>query len=869
MLLPLDIAEIHGAISLAYKVIEIGWSDAHNANRQYNEFREDIEALINILSNLADIIRRAQLSFPHSARPSTATSRGATQVLGNFKGVLDDCVILLEQKGSFGTQQGPVRNFQWFLLVKDDIQILRDRIAVCNIKLSLALRCLEVERQDGTTQLLWGLADFFDQRISELENFIRAGEQPERTLDIPHTIRSYLLAIITSRYGELGAILVDQAIDEIVFYLDRATQSHKRRQATQSSPADRAIRLYNIFRAFSLLQTTKEAVPRVTVDDFQTYFPRLGMTLQRFLKKLGERIFAAYVAFIHEVGQMPTESEIWAIVEAESGVWDEHRQWKPKQQQGNDPRRGARLLKIRLQDLNAAQQSLEIYQHNSENPRHLTAIVAEGNRDLVHQFDLGTLQLAPNEDTFATGSDRYSVSLNPSQNGQQPGLNLVFQSRGGLFTFQQCITGFKVVDDFSGTRVETQRAGLVVGGEHRAEMSRIQLWSSTTPSSGRAIPPELLGEPKRTLRNLPGNSSRAPILPQLDSFSTLTLSQPIDNSPITTPSSSTPSFEGQQAPFGSSFPRTQGVTMTRATGELRTGSGGPNTYWQSQVNDNTRNGGTASWQPRLNESPGNRTSGRSWDTRPGATSPVSPSSPVRMNRNSGSRWDQPAQRSPPQHQPPPTLVTRLNRRASMAMSLLSLSSGDSQAQSIMSSNLVQVDNKGTLGCIIDAPEPPRLVFFLKGRGPLDPHSLLVIDIDDNLIINTDLCECRQEDPIRNSMHYQTGRALGSGQTPQRPPCNIVVIQARDGRDISAKETRLLPTNNNNGMGASSRASSSTAFWNLASAGRHQPDAEGLDKVKRLRLVTIEFGAGVEGGSLLVSPTVSSIRLTNWIICSSE
>ncbi|KAK3990431.1 hypothetical protein QBC44DRAFT_264691 [Cladorrhinum sp. PSN332] len=870
MLLPFDIADIHGALALAYRVIEIGWSDEYNANQQYNEFREDIQALIAILNNLASVIHHAQSAFPHSARPSTAASRGVSHVLGSFKGVLDECAVLVEQKASYGTRQGPIPNFQWFLLVKDDVQILRDRIAVCNIKLSLALRCLELERQDGTTQLLYGLADYLGQRMTELENVIRPGGQPERTLDMPDSIRSYLLATTTSRYGDLGGISVDQGIDETVFYLDRATQWHKRRQSPQASPVCRAARLYNLFRAYSLLQATKAAVPRATMDDFETYFPRLGMTIQRFLQKLGERILAAYDAFIREAGPLPSEAEILDIIEPESNIWEEHRHWKPRQQEDDDPRRGARVLKCRLQDFNAAQQSLEVFQHDSENSRQLTVITSGAHRaDRVYQVDLGALQLAPNDDAFVAGSDRFTVTLNPVRYGQQPGFKLAFQNRGGLFMFQQFMTGYKVVDDFSGARVVTQRAGLVVGGEQRSETSRVQLWSSTAPSSGRAIPRELLGESTSTLRNLPSRSSAAPVLPLWDSFSTLTLSQGADTSPTTTtsPSSSTPSFDGQQAPFGSSFPRSQGSTTNRLSGGTRTGSGTTNSYWQAQINDNTgSNGlspssnsrpaatsGMSSRHPRPNEIPGNRASGRNWDTRPGATSPVSPTSPVRINggfggsRNSGSRWDQPAQRSPPLQQSPPIpppLSVRLSRRASMAMSFMSHSSADSHSPSTMSSNLVQVDNRGTLGCIIDAPEPARLVLFLKGRTQFDPHSLLAIDIDNHLVINTDLCDCRQEDPVRNSAHYQTGRAPGSGQRSQRPPCNKVVIQARDGTSISAKETKVpsvAPNSSVVGIGA--RGGSS--FWNLASAGRYQPDAEGLDKVKRLRLVTIEFGAGVE------------------------
>jgi len=163
MLLPFDIGQIHGALSLAYKVIEIGWGDVHDArtkpklpviedsmltdlaaDQQYNEFRQDIEILTRNLSNLASLIYRAQAEILHDPGPPTATLRNVGLVVGNFTSVLEDCWSLLDQRATFGNQQGPVYNLQWFMNVKDDVQMLRDRIAACNIKLSISLACLEL-----------------------------------------------------------------------------------------------------------------------------------------------------------------------------------------------------------------------------------------------------------------------------------------------------------------------------------------------------------------------------------------------------------------------------------------------------------------------------------------------------------------------------------------------------------------------------------------------------------------------------------------------------------------------------------------------------------------------------------------------------
>lgn len=113
-------------------------------DQQYNEFRQDIEILTGNLSNLASVIHRAQAEILHNARPPTATLRNVSLVVGNFRSALEDCWSLLDQRASFGNRQGPVYNLRWFLRVRDDVQMLRDRIATCNIKLSIALGCLEL-----------------------------------------------------------------------------------------------------------------------------------------------------------------------------------------------------------------------------------------------------------------------------------------------------------------------------------------------------------------------------------------------------------------------------------------------------------------------------------------------------------------------------------------------------------------------------------------------------------------------------------------------------------------------------------------------------------------------------------------------------
>ena len=109
-------------------------------DQQYLDFKQDIEGLKEQLESLQLFIQLGRSRT--RARPAP---RGQlSQIFDNFRETLEACRQLLESQARHGARQGPLFNIQWFLLVKDDVQILRDRIAVLSSKLSLALQSLEM-----------------------------------------------------------------------------------------------------------------------------------------------------------------------------------------------------------------------------------------------------------------------------------------------------------------------------------------------------------------------------------------------------------------------------------------------------------------------------------------------------------------------------------------------------------------------------------------------------------------------------------------------------------------------------------------------------------------------------------------------------
>ncbi|GAB1312830.1 hypothetical protein MFIFM68171_03040 [Madurella fahalii] len=776
---PFDIAEIHGALSLAYKIIEIGWSDAHNAHQQYTEFRGDVEMLAENLNNLhlAITISRARTGFAISQTwpaQSMQTSRHLSQIFGRFKETLEECWALLERRSCYGTHHGPAFNIQWFLRVRDDIDLLRNRIATLNIKLSIALKCVEIETSDGNRVLMKEYTDLLLHRIelaeSRLSNMILGQSMPTestRRLDIPKPLHDSLVTISTTRYGSMAALPIVQGVEETIFYLDRATRWHARGESRQRC---QAFKLANILRAYWLLQATKEgdeyqaASDNISIEEFERNLPRFGMTTRRFFSQLEEKILEAYDQLARADDRAPPVTRLWEVIEQEKDVWQEHGPLKAQEEEDDNPRRGENVLTCRLQSVNAGERSLEVYQQSGAYEQLTIITCGAGRPDRIHQIDLASMHLRPSPEVVGPSNSFYSVALSPDSNRTENGFKLVFSSKRDLFRFQQVMTGYRVVDDYAGIRLTCQRARRLIGGERKTDTGRVQLWSSTAQYAGPNLPQEFVGSSTVTIRNLPSGttSSYPPVIPPMDSFSRLTLSQ---ESTRNTSSESSSLFDAQAAQSRSHTP-----ALTRTS-----------------------------------------------------------------------------------------TVTSASRSSATSL----------HAPSIKPRNIIQVDKRGNVGCILDIPDPPRLVMFLGGTQPVasppQPQSpdyrtasLLVIDIDKHVRINPALCDCRQAQAGAQGQPY-LGQQTPNGSLPpvlllQRQPaapepqCRRVVLQGINGSNICARETAAAaPQTATAGAVPEStdRGNAGPAWnWNLAGAGRYQ-HGEGLVRVKRLKIMTVEFASAEE------------------------
>ncbi len=104
----------------------------------------DVEALGTLLETLRSTIQRSTEGTGALFAPHHQTPRHLNSIFGSLEETLNDCNDLLKRRTRFLTRRGPIQNYDWYLFVKDEVAMHRDRIAVLTSKLNLALQSMEV-----------------------------------------------------------------------------------------------------------------------------------------------------------------------------------------------------------------------------------------------------------------------------------------------------------------------------------------------------------------------------------------------------------------------------------------------------------------------------------------------------------------------------------------------------------------------------------------------------------------------------------------------------------------------------------------------------------------------------------------------------
>jgi hypothetical protein len=126
--------------------------DLTPSGQKYRDFVEDIRLLAINLDLISSIVQQAQnqaATFNVVSRPVPA----AHQVLGNFRETLNDCERLLDDQRYFTKHDGFVSNISFYYQTDPEVQKLRDRITLHNIKVN-RIHNEQIKRQRDETNHL-------------------------------------------------------------------------------------------------------------------------------------------------------------------------------------------------------------------------------------------------------------------------------------------------------------------------------------------------------------------------------------------------------------------------------------------------------------------------------------------------------------------------------------------------------------------------------------------------------------------------------------------------------------------------------------------------------------------------------------------
>lgn len=128
--------------------VEHHHTNTYPPGEHYRAFGADVRTLSSNLGQLETAIQRAQKSLiSHGAREHDILGgdpKSLSEIVGDYEATLKECQKLLWDNRLYGQKTGPTRNIGWSLMVMPQVDHLRRRIQMHNIRIQHVLRPFEM-----------------------------------------------------------------------------------------------------------------------------------------------------------------------------------------------------------------------------------------------------------------------------------------------------------------------------------------------------------------------------------------------------------------------------------------------------------------------------------------------------------------------------------------------------------------------------------------------------------------------------------------------------------------------------------------------------------------------------------------------------
>ncbi|KAH8671839.1 hypothetical protein BGZ60DRAFT_406020 [Tricladium varicosporioides] len=519
-------------IEIAGKTYKYGFSRSQSAPTLYNEFGENIKHLGSNLEDLRKIISTVnQNGAAGGADLSTDTLAG---LLGDYGRAIEDCEQLLKNKKYFSVHGGFVRNITWNFTIASDVQSLKDRIAVLNIKLLTVLKTLDLRlanqlhidvfriHRDLAARIDSARDDIIQQFQSlrkDIFHFLTEGANVDlpssstastSLFDIPETLEKMFEQRLEEAGFDmrLGQFPLVEGLDAVVFHINTASTIVSDKEESKQER-----QWLEIAKAFSIIGHVKRG------DEYRAAcHPRDMNSFERQMNDMGVSV-ASYVRGLEiELLEILKDSKLSLITPDENKIIRtcmENPKMGPGHEDDNTGPTPTWELEFSEKIMSASlkgpyrdyNQSIELFRLTevdlklviTDTPK--ANILGREKTNNIMNVDMRRSRYIPLYASTNSPGGAFTITFQGDRLASGSSA-LVFTKQTELFKFQHAVTGYQVVLESIGIDAITYSSARVFGGNKSVYSGRVQLWRAKRPQNSTATEGSSISSPSSSSSNV-------------------------------------------------------------------------------------------------------------------------------------------------------------------------------------------------------------------------------------------------------------------------------------------------------------------------------------------------------------------------------
>ncbi|OAR02391.1 hypothetical protein LLEC1_07097 [Akanthomyces lecanii] len=204
---PIQIGDIIKFSEIAMEVWRYGWEPEHNAGENYRAFGVEVRTLRDSLKRLDSAVLRTQQSLRrYGAREIDclgADRSSLYEIIGDYDATLEECRLLLQRNLRYSQTTSPMRNIEWNYNVMPQVDHLRGRIRMHSSRIQHVLKPFEiVNRLISCSDLISNIHGDLVRRLTGIHQDVLG-------------IRRDINAIIQAYYPQVAQDIEQQMAQEI------------------------------------------------------------------------------------------------------------------------------------------------------------------------------------------------------------------------------------------------------------------------------------------------------------------------------------------------------------------------------------------------------------------------------------------------------------------------------------------------------------------------------------------------------------------------------------------------------------------------------------------------------------------------------